>query len=121
MSSETPTKKTPCSTECVEHKTQKPILKFKKHSDDAVIPTRESSEAAGWDLSVTRLVKIMGDVFLFDTDLSVEPSPGYHTLIYPRSSISKTNWSLANSIGLIGGHPDQHFKVNPARHASALR
>ena len=28
---------------------------------------------------------------------------------------------LPNGIGLIGRHPDQHFKVNPARHASALR
>lgn len=37
----------------------------------------------------------------YDTDLVIQPEANYHTLIFPRSSISKTNLVLANSIGLV--------------------
>lgn len=40
-------------------------------------------------------------VHLFDTGLDVKPPTGYYTEIVPRSSIIKTGWMLANSIGII--------------------
>lgn len=41
------------------------------------------------------------DYIEYDTDVIIEPEAGYHTLAFPRSSISKTNLVMANSIGLI--------------------
>lgn len=41
------------------------------------------------------------DYIEYDTDLIIAPEDGYHTLAFPRSSISKTNLLMANSIGLI--------------------
>jgi len=38
---------------------------------------------------------------MYDTGISVEPPEGYYTEIVPRSSISKTGFVLANSIGVI--------------------
>jgi deoxyuridine 5'-triphosphate nucleotidohydrolase len=37
----------------------------------------------------------------FDTGISVKPPKGYYFEVVPRSSISKTNYILANSIGII--------------------
>jgi dUTP pyrophosphatase len=41
------------------------------------------------------------DYIEYDTGLVIEPEIGYHTFAMPRSSISKTNLVLANSVGLI--------------------
>jgi dUTPase len=41
------------------------------------------------------------DYIEYDTNLIIEPNDGYHTCVFPRSSISKYNLTLANSIGLI--------------------
>jgi dUTPase len=41
------------------------------------------------------------DYIEYDTGLILEPEQGYHTLAIPRSSLSKTNLFLRNSIGLI--------------------
>lgn len=37
----------------------------------------------------------------YDTGLKIQPEEGYYSLVYPRSSISKTNLVLANSVGVI--------------------
>jgi dUTP pyrophosphatase len=41
------------------------------------------------------------DYIEYDTGLEIAPEEGYHTLAIPRSSISKTNLFLRNSVGLI--------------------
>lgn len=41
------------------------------------------------------------DYIEYDTNIIIEPEKNYHTLVLPRSSISKTNLLLANSVGLI--------------------
>lgn len=41
------------------------------------------------------------DYIEYDTGLQIAPEEGYHTLAIPRSSISKTNLFLRNSVGLI--------------------
>jgi dUTP pyrophosphatase len=41
------------------------------------------------------------DYIEYDTNLIIEPQNSYHTCVFPRSSISKYNLTLANSIGLI--------------------
>lgn len=104
MSSETPQKKTHSTPECDEHKTktERPKIKFCLHSDDAVVPTFGTDRSAGYDLSVVKLEEIRdNNVYVFNTDISVETPPGYHTELFPRSSISKTHWTMANSVGVI--------------------
>ena len=38
---------------------------------------------------------------MFDTGICIQPPDGFYTEIVPRSSISKTGYILANSIGII--------------------
>lgn len=56
------------------------------------------------------------DYIEYDTNLIIEPEDGYHTYVFPRSSISKYNLTLANSIGLIDngyrGTVKLRFKYN---------
>jgi dUTPase len=67
---------------------------------------------AGYDVTASSSPTIIGDRFNeyyfkaidyieYDTDLVIEPEEGIHSLVFPRSSISKTNLVLCNSIGLI--------------------
>jgi dUTPase len=67
---------------------------------------------AGWDVIAQSEPKIVGkvaygpywesiDYIEYDTGLQIAPEEGYHTLAIPRSSISKTNLFLRNSVGLI--------------------
>ena len=67
---------------------------------------------AGFDIIAQNDPKIIGsnaygpywsriDYIEYDTGLEIAPEEFYHTLVLPRSSISKTNLFLRNSIGLI--------------------
>lgn len=67
---------------------------------------------AGYDIVAASEPKIVGsqpianyfnkiEYIEYDTNLVIAPSEGYHTFLMPRSSISKTNLVLANSVGLI--------------------
>ena len=49
------------------------------------------------------------DVFFFDTGISVQMSDGYYVEIVPRSSITKTDFILANSVGIID--PDYRGRI----------
>jgi dUTPase len=57
------------------------------------------------------------DYIEYDTNLIIEPQEGYHTYVFPRSSISKYNLILCNSIGLIDneyrGTIKLRFKYTP--------
>ena len=69
---------------------------------NAVLPTYGSEQAVGMDLTVISLEKKLGEnTSLFDTGLVVYPPEGYYTEIVPRSSISKSGYVLANSVGII--------------------
>ena len=83
-------------------------LQFKKCAEDAVIPTKAYPSDTGYDLTITKLEKIIRyptdpamDVVMFDTGIAVACSEGYYTEVVPRSSLSKTGYMLANSVGII--------------------
>jgi dUTP pyrophosphatase len=79
-----------------------PVIKFVKMSDDAVVPTKGTPYSVGYDLTLIREVKRMSPmVTLYGTGIKVQPPEGYYTEIVPRSSISKTGYMLANSVGTI--------------------
>jgi dUTP pyrophosphatase len=68
----------------------------------AKIPTRATPRDIGLDLVAIDIAKTLPNgVVLFDTGLAVSPPDGYYLEILPRSSISKTGWMLANSVGTI--------------------
>ena len=66
-------------------------IKFKKLSENAVMPKRGSEWAAGYDLTATsKKWNREFSVWEYGTGIAVEIPDGYVGLIFPRSSIYKT-------------------------------
>ena len=84
------------------------VFEVRRKHEDAVIPSKPNRSDMGFDLTVIKHVKTVGEVEFYDTGLAIKPSLGYYCLIYPRSSISKTGYMLANGIGVI----DPTFRGN---------
>jgi dUTP pyrophosphatase len=79
-----------------------PTLEVKRVHPDAVLPTRAHDLDLGYDLTAISLKKMYTErTFLFDTGLRIRPPEGYYIEILPRSSLSKTGYVLANSVGTI--------------------
>lgn len=75
-------------------------LKFKKLKDCAVVPSYAKKGDAGMDLVATSVT--YSDLYIeYGTDLAMEMPHGYVGLVFPRSSISKTDHYLRNSVGVI--------------------
>lgn len=75
-------------------------INIKKLNNTATIPKRANPGDAGLDLVATTY-KYEDGCFVYGTDLAIEIPKGYVGLIIPRSSISKTNFYLLNSVGVI--------------------
>ena len=73
------------------------------------IPKRGHETDAGIDLTVMAIEKKSTNIFFFDTGISIQLSPGFYAEIVPRSSITKTDFFLANSIGIID--PDYRGRI----------
>jgi dUTP pyrophosphatase len=81
---------------------ERPTLKYVKISEDAVTPTKANFSDVGYDLSVTGVhKKLSTNTSLYKTGIKLEIPIGYYVEIVPRSSISKSGYLLANSIGII--------------------
>ncbi|EAY27787.1 dUTP diphosphatase [Microscilla marina] len=76
-------------------------FKWVKALADAVPPFKERVSDSGYDLTLVKKVKEVGDVTFFDTGIKVQPGYGWYFDLVPRSSISKTGYMLANSVGVI--------------------
>jgi dUTP pyrophosphatase len=88
---------------------QNPVIEIQLSRPDAVMPTRGHETDVGYDLTIVELVsRLAPDVFLYDTGVRVAPPSGYHIEVVPRSSISKSGFMLANSIGII----DESYRGN---------
>lgn len=75
-------------------------LKIKKLDDRAAIPSYAKKGDAGIDLVATTMIS-NGYFIEYGTDLAIEIPEGYVGYIFPRSSISKTDHYLRNSVGVI--------------------
>ena len=84
-------------------------IRIQLHYPAMELPKKAYPSDAGIDLQAMRVEQKAADLFLFDTGVSVEISPGYYIEIVPRSSISKTNFLLANSVGIID--PEYRGKI----------
>lgn len=76
-------------------------LKYVKLNESAVAPSKVRASDAGYDLTLIRKIKQSGDVTFYGTGLAMMPPDGYYLQLVPRSSISKTDYILANNIGII--------------------
>lgn len=85
---------------------------YVKKIEGLTLPKKSSEVSAGYDIIATSDPKIVGvkqeeswksvDYIEYETNLFIAPEAiTFHTLIHPRSSVSKYNLVLANSIGLI--------------------
>jgi deoxyuridine 5'-triphosphate nucleotidohydrolase len=79
-----------------------PKLKFMKISENAVTPTKANFSDVGFDLSIIGVSKQFNSkTKLYNTGIKLNIPVGYYVEIVPRSSISKSGYILANSIGII--------------------
>lgn len=76
-------------------------IKIKKLHKDAVIPSYAKPGDAGMDLTAVSATNDDGKHITYKTGLSIEIPTGYVGLLFPRSSVYKTNMFLSNSVGVI--------------------
>ncbi len=77
-------------------------IKIKKLHPDAILPKQANASDAGYDLVAIDDGTVGPEGYLqYRTGLAIQPPDGYHTEIVPRSSISKYDLALANSLGII--------------------
>lgn len=72
----------------------------------AEVPKRAHDSDTGYDIKIIDVNRIVDDVIFFETGVKISPPKGHYFEIYPRSSISKTPFALANSVGVI----DEHYR-----------
>lgn len=72
----------------------------KKLNQKAVIPTLAHKNDAGFDLTATSMTET--DQYIeYGTGLAFAIPPGFGMFLFPRSSVSKKDLSLANCVGVI--------------------
>lgn len=97
-------------------------VKIKKLHKDAVIPKYETKGAVGMDLTAVSVEYDNYGNLVVGTGLAIQLPEGYYADLRPRSSISKYDLVLANSIGTVDADytgelilkfkPSDYFAVN---------
>jgi dUTP pyrophosphatase len=75
-------------------------VKVKKLVKEAVVPKYAKAGDAGLDLTATSVKRERGKV-IYGTGLAFEIPVGYVGLVFPRSSIHKSDLRLTNCVGVI--------------------
>ena len=70
-------------------------------NEHASLPKKNNESDAGYDLTLTNVHKQMGAVTMYGTGVKVKAPKDYYFDLVPRSSIIKTGYMLANSVGVI--------------------
>ena len=76
-------------------------INIKKIRESAVVPVYAKQGDAAVDLHAAQTERDKYGNYVYLTGLCVEIPSGYVGLLFPRSSVSKTCMSLANSVGVI--------------------
>tara|TARA_R110000796_G_scaffold231853_8_gene349957 strand:+ start:10155 stop:10604 length:450 start_codon:yes stop_codon:yes gene_type:complete len=75
-------------------------VRIQKLTDDAVLPAYSQEGDAGMDMIATKIT--IGERYVqYHTGLAMEIPKGHVGLLFARSSVSKTGWSLANGVGVV--------------------
>ena len=96
-------------------------LKIKKLVEEAVIPKYAKPGDAGLDLTATS--KHWNDemqCWIYGTGLAMEIPAGHVGLLFPRSSVRKTNLALTNCVGVVdsGYRGEVMFTYRPQSHGN---
>lgn len=76
-------------------------IKFKKLSEHAKLPTKGSLDAACFDVYAASVKIERPNKMIVGLGFATEIPKGYKGILAPRSGISKTDWILGSSIGII--------------------
>ena len=76
-------------------------VRIKKLNENAVIPSYAKDGDAGMDLVATSIISETITDVTYGTGLAMEIRDGFVGLVFPRSSIRKTDLILSNSVGVI--------------------
>ena len=91
-------------------------VKIKKLNPNAVIPTYAKPGDAGMDLVATSIILDTKTQITYGLGIALEIPDGFVGLVFPRSSIRKTDLVLSNSVGVIDsgyrGELQATFKKN---------
>lgn len=82
------------------------VINVVKIREDATLPTKAHDTDSGFDVTLTHIIKKEHDVVFYGTGIQVQPPEGFFFMMPPRSSISKSGYILANSVGII----DQDYR-----------
>jgi deoxyuridine 5'-triphosphate nucleotidohydrolase len=86
-----------------------PLCKVVRKHPDAVFPFKSRLSDVGYDLTIIRKHKdLTSNTALYDTGIALDIPFKYYAEIAPRSSLAKSGYMLANSIGII----DPGYKGN---------
>lgn len=86
----------------MNHPNDQKKIKYVITEEKAVVPSKAHPSDIGYDLTAIGIFKKISDrITLFETGIAVSPPEGYYIEIVPRSSMSKTGYMLANSVGTI--------------------
>ena len=78
-----------------------PTLGFKLQDPTAVLPSKRVIDV-GFDLTIIDVYQTVSDnIIMFETGVALDIPVGYYVELMPRSSMSKTGYMLANSVGVI--------------------
>lgn len=75
-------------------------VKFKKLTSDAVIPSKAHPGDVGFDMTATKMEQTE-DYIEYSTGIALDLPKGYCALLFPRSSNSKKDLLMCNSVGLV--------------------
>ncbi len=98
-----------------------PTCFVSKESEDAVTPGKMRASDIGFDLTIIKeTTRFNSNTVLYDTGIRIQPETGWYTEVVPRSSLSKSGYVFANSIGIIdppytGSIKVALTKVNPEK------
>jgi dUTP pyrophosphatase len=84
-----------------QKKKEKMQVRIKKLSPEAIIPSYAKTGDAGMDMVATKVIGENLGSITYGTDIAMEIPEGFVGLIFPRSSIRKTNLQLSNSVGVV--------------------
>lgn len=74
---------------------------LKKLHEKAVVPSYAKESDAGMDLTATSIISDVEHQIVYGTGIALEIPEGYVGLVFPRSSIRKTDLYMSNSVGVV--------------------
>lgn len=79
-----------------------PYVKYSRTLPSAVVPSKSRGSDIGFDLHIVEVDKVVSPTTtLYDTGIVLQPAYGWYVDIVPRSSLSKSGYMLANSVGIV--------------------